>query len=299
MINPNGVAVAAGFFDGVHLGHAKLISSAKQAARERGLPLCALSFLSHPDDLKNGRPTPLICEADERARLLTEAGADDVILLPFGRRMMDTPWDNFIEQTLIGQLNTRHVAVGADFRFGKGAAGNAALLADFCAQRGVTCQIVDKLELDGAEVSSSRIRAHVIAGNMSAAARLLGRPHFISGEVGHGRGIGRKIGAPTANLPLPEGVCLPPYGVYVSELEYNGRRLPAVSNIGQKPTFGAGPPALETHVLSGPAELYGEQVRVYLLEYLRPEKVFDNEMGLKSAIDTDIAAARRYFKAVD
>jgi len=295
MPKSNGVAVAVGFFDGVHLGHAKLIAGAKEEARRLGLPLCAVSFLSHPDDLKSGQTIPLICGAHERTWLLTAVGADDVVMLPFDRHMMDTPWNEFVERTLIGRLNARHVAVGADFRFGKEARGDTALLADYCRQHKMTCQVVEKLELDGGEVSSTRIRALILNGDMEAAARLLGRPHFISGEVGQGRGIGRKLNAPTANLALPEGICLPPYGVYVSELEQDGRYLPAVTNLGQRPTFGAGLPTLETHVLSGPAELYGQHIRVYLLKYLRPEIAFDSPAALSSAIDADIAAARRYF----
>ncbi|MBQ9967724.1 MAG: riboflavin biosynthesis protein RibF [Oscillospiraceae bacterium] len=279
--------IALGFFDGVHLGHAALLQKARQEADRLGCRAAALTFEDHPDKVIFGRKTPLINTLQEREQLMRERfGMDDVIVLPFDKDMMQMSW-----QAFAAMLETRFDAVsvvcGHDFTFGYRGEGNAARLKALLGDR---CHVIEPVELDGETVSSTRIRELVQTGDISRANKMLGRSHFLTGTVIHGKHLGRKIGIPTANLLLPQGVVVPRFGVYASVVD----GCPAVTNIGVRPTLDDGEaPTIESRLLGFDGDLYGKTIRVELLHYLRPERKFSCVEELKKQIMEDSETTSR------
>ena len=176
--------LALGFFDGVHIGHGGLLRRTRETADRLGVPAAALTFDTHPDTLVSGHSVPLLNTPEDRAALMREYyGIDEVLTLHFDRETMTQPWERFAEETLLGRYHAVHLVCGHDFRFGDRGAGNPEKLAAFCAQRGIGFDRIDVIELDGAPVSSTRIRALLEAGDMAEAVRCLGHPHVLTGPV--------------------------------------------------------------------------------------------------------------------
>lgn len=282
--------IALGFFDGVHLGHAALLNKARQEAECLGCAAAALTFGRHPDEVIFGRKTPLLNTLSQRERLMKDAFAmDEVIILPFDRKMMQMPWREFAGM-LSGKYEAEAVVCGHDFTFGHKGEGNAEKLQKFFGSR---CHVVEAVQLDGEVVSSTAIRALLQQGNIGKANRMLGRPHFLEGVVIHGKHLGRKIGIPTANTLLPEETVAPCYGVYASIA--NG--IPAVTNIGIRPTLEDGEiPTVESRLLDFSGDLYGKTIKVELLHYLRPERKFASVEELKEQILLDAEATKTLLK---
>lgn len=175
--------LALGFFDGVHIGHGGLLRRTRETADRLGVPAAALTFDTHPDTLVSGHSVPLLNTPEDRAALMREYyGIDEVLTLHFDRETMTQPWERFAEETLLGRYHAVHLVCGHDFRFGDRGAGNPEKLAAFCAQRGIGFDRIDVIELDGAPVSSTRIRALLEAGDMAEAVRCLGHPHVLTGR---------------------------------------------------------------------------------------------------------------------
>ncbi len=273
--------IALGFFDGVHLGHAALLQKARQEADRLDCKAAALTFERHPDEVIFGRKTPLINTLQEREALMREQfGMDEVITLPFDRAMMQMPWQEFAAM-LEDRFDAATVVCGHDFTFGYQGEGNAERLK---ALLGARCHVIGAVELDGETVSSTKIRELVSRGEIRRANEMLGRPHFLRGTVIHGKHLGRKLGIPTANLLLPEGVVVPCYGVYASLVD----GCPAVTNIGVRPTLDDGEaPTVESRLLGFDGDLYGKTICVELLHYLRPEQKFSSVEELKDQILED------------
>ena len=292
--------IALGFFDGVHIGHGALLRRTRQVADSLGCTAAALTFDAPPAQVISGTPVALISSAQDRARLMRRLyGMDEVLVRHFDRTLMQLSWQEYIETLLIGELGAAYVVCGADHRFGFHGAGTAARLRAFCASRGVGCDIVEKVELDGAPVSSTRIRALLQAGELDAARRLLGHAQLLSGTVAHGAHRGSAIGFPTANLPFPAGVLVPPRGVYCAQAQLEGGALyPAVVNIGVHPTAGSLPAAiLEAHLCGFDGDLYGRPLAVWLYHFLRPERAFSSMDALAAQIAYDRAETVEYFEA--
>lgn len=292
-------ALALGFFDGVHIGHGALLRTACAQARRLGCRAAALSFDAHPSALLSGGQPPLLAAMEERKLLMQRFyGIDEVLFAHFDRAMMQMPWDVFFEQYLVQQLHAQVVVCGHDYRFGRGGEGTSALLQQACAARGIGCVIVPQVTLDGVRVSSTHIRTLLECGEMEQAARFLGHPHLISGTVVHGQALGRTIGFPTANVPLTQGLLVPPYGVYAAQAECDGMTRPAVVNIGLHPTAGSLPaPVLEANLLDFDGALYGKMLRVWLYRRLRPEQKFNALSALRAQIAADAATTKRFFTA--
>ena len=273
--------IALGFFDGVHLGHAALLQKARQEADRLGCKAAALTFERHPDEVIFGRKTPLINTLQEREALMRERfGMDEIVTLPFDKAMMQMPWQDFAAM-LEERFDAAAVVCGHDFTFGYQGEGNAERLKALLGER---CYVIEAVKLDGETVSSTKIRELVRRGEICRANEMLGRPHFLRGTVIHGKHLGRKIGIPTANLLLPEGVVVPCYGVYASMVD--GR--PAVTNIGVCPTLDDGEaPTVESRLLDFDGDLYGKTICVELLHYLRPERKFSSVEELKDQILED------------
>lgn len=282
--------IALGFFDGVHLGHAALLRKARQEADRLGCKAAALTFERHPDEVLFGRKTPLINTLQERETIMqAQFGMDEVITLPFDKEMMQMPWQEFAAM-LQDRFAAASVICGRDFTFGHKGEGNAERLREVF---GDCCHVIEAVELDGEIVSSTKIRELVQSGDICRANAMLGRPHFLRGTVIHGKHLGRKIGIPTANLLLPEGVVVPCYGVYASMVD----GCPAVTNIGVRPTLDDGEaPTVESRLLGFDGDLYGKTIRVELLHYLRPERRFSSVEELKEQILQDTEDTKHLLK---
>ena len=291
--------IALGFFDGVHLGHAALLRLTRRRADELGIPAAVLTFDTHPDTLVYHQPVPLINTLEDRKYLMEEKfSMDEVILAHFNRAMMEMPWEAFVEDYLLGELGAKHVVCGHDFSFGYRGQGTPDKLRRLCAQRGVGVNVVDKVSLGGITVSSTHIRQLIRQGDMEAAAQMLGHRHFLSGEVLHGKELGRRLGFPTANLALPEGLIAPAYGVYAALVTLpDGSAHPAVTNVGVRPTVHDQLGRLvEAWILDCTAELYGEKIRVEFFTRLRGEKKFDSLEALREEVLRNADETRAFFQ---
>ena len=290
--------IALGFFDGVHLGHGALLRRVAQAAEaDQALP-CAFTFDSSPAAALTGREIPLLTGVEDRRRLMEELyGIREVIVAPFAV-MRDMDWRDFITGYLQRDLGVVHVVAGHDFHFGRRGEGNPRRLAQLCAQLGMGCDIIPKVELDRITVSSTYIRTLVASGDMEEAARFLGHPHLLSGPVVHGNELGRTLGTPTANLLVPEGVIAPAFGVYASRAVLpDGEARLAVTNVGTRPTVNADKTAVtvEPWILDFHGDLYGKTIRLELHRRLRPEQRFGGVDELREAILKNAEETRQYF----
>jgi riboflavin kinase/FMN adenylyltransferase len=289
--------VSVGNFDGVHRAHAHVLGEIVARARASGGTAIAVTFEPHPTrilrpevGLKLLTPTP------EKLRLLEATGVDAVLLLPFGRDLSLMTPRQFAERILKKKLHAREVHEGFNFRFGHKAAGDMDLLADFGREMGFQVEVYPEMLLRGETVSSSQIRKLLTAGRVSRARHLLARPFCILGTPGRGRGYGSKYTVPTINLARYEEL-VPQDGVYITCTRVGGEHFDSVTNVGNRPTFGAESFAIETHLLNfHPIELLPEtEVEIYFLQRLRDEIKFPSVDALREQIAHDVKKARRYF----
>ena len=291
-------AIALGFFDGVHIGHGALLRKTTERARELGITPSVLSFDVHPDKLVFGKDVPLINSALSREEIIRRCyGIDDVIFIHFNKHIMHMPWQDFAD-TIIRELGLAWIVVGHDFCFGYRGEGTAEKLKAYCEDKGIGCDIIQAVTLDGRIVSSTYIRTLIADGNMEQAARYLGHPHTLQDTVHSGYHLGTKLGAPTINMSFPEGVIVPRHGVYAARVFLEDRSSHiAVANIGVRPTVSDGQRVnVESHLLEFNGNLYGRQARVEFYKFLRPEKKFDDYEALSAQIRSDAVEARAYFR---
>lgn len=287
------LAVTLGNFDGLHLGHRRLLEKAVSAAASAQGRALLFTFWPHPAQVLGHDAPPLLTDRAEKARLAEKAGIDYLLEQPFTPDLAALSPADFVARYLAGALQADLLVVGYNFRFGRGGAGTAEILRDLAAARGIATQIVPPFEKDGAAVSSSRIRSLLTAGEMAAANRLLGRQYELAGLVMPGEKLGRKLGFPTANLQPPEGLLLPRFGVYAAYAECRGKTWPAVVNVGRRPTVGDALPAtVEAHLLSADGDFYGEMMRLRFYQEIRPERKFASLDELKAQIAADCRRAR-------
>ena len=294
-------AIALGFFDGVHIGHGALLRKTKERAGELGAVPSVLSFDVHPDTLVLDREVPLINSALGREELIRRCyGIDNVIFIHFNRRTMCMPWQDFAD-SIIRELQLAWIVVGHDFCFGHRGEGTAEKLKAYCEARGVGCDIIQPVMLDGRIVSSTYIRALISSGDMENAARYLGHPHTLQDTVHSGYHLGTKLGAPTINMGFPAGVIVPRHGVYAAKVVLeDGSAHAAVSNVGVRPTVSdAGSVNVESHLLNFSGNLYGRQARVEFYKFLRPEQKFADFEALSRQIRLDAEAAGDYFAQLE
>ena len=291
--------IALGFFDGVHLGHAALLRRTVEEAQKRGATPAVFTFDRPPKEVVTGVPCPLIASPEDRKGLLErEFGIKDVLMVPFDREMMTTPWDEFVTKILVERYHAVHLVAGHDHHFGHKNQGSPELLVEKCAELGLGCDIIPKVELDGITVSSTYIRSLVGMGQMARAERYLGHPHVLTQEVRHGRRIGHTIGVPTINLVVPPHVLVPRHGVYVTRVFLpDGESYPAVTNVGTRPTVNNGTDiTVEPWLLGFDGDLYGARVRVEFHKRLRDEIRFDSLDALRDQIQKDAKATMEYFE---
>ena len=281
-------AVAIGKFDGVHLGHRRLLQEVLEQ-KKKGLAACVFTFDPTPAVLFGLSDGKELTTREEKRRLFEHMGVDILIEFPLNMETAAISPESFVEDILAGQMNTRFVAAGADLSFGSRGAGNAALLQAFSERYGFAVQIVDKIMLRGVEVSSTHVRGLVESGRMEEVEAFLGTPYTIMGTVVHGNRIGRTLGFPTVNLLPVENKLLPPKGVYRSEVLFRGKKYRAISNIGCKPTVTKERiMGVETYLYDFREDIYGEEIEVYLYEFKRPEQRFESLDALKEQLQRDI-----------
>jgi riboflavin kinase/FMN adenylyltransferase len=289
-----GASIALGNFDGVHRGHQAVIAAARERAVALAAALGVAVFEPHPRRYfqPDGAPFRLQTPA-QRARALAEFGVREVFEIGFDASLAQSSDRDFAERVLRDCLGVRHVAVGADFRFGRGRMGDVASLTRLGGELGFGVTAVAAVG-DGEKVSSTAVRLAIAAGEMERAEQLLGRPWAIEGEVERGFARGAGFGFPTANLGLGEYV-RPRMGVYAVRVDLgDGVLLPGVANVGVNPTVGALPaPVLEAHLLDFSGDLYGRTIEVELCRFLRPEAKFDSIEKLKAQMKEDVIDARR------
>ena len=294
--------IALGFFDGVHLGHAALLRRTVEAAAQRGVTPAVFTFDRPPKEVVTGVPCPLINSAEDRRELVRRLyGIQEVIMVPFDREMMTTPWDKFVTDILVGRYHAVHLVAGHDHHFGHKNQGSPELLLEKCAELGLGCDIIPKVEVGGITVSSTYIRRLVELGQLERAADYLGHPHTLTGRVAHGRGIGSTRLFPTANLTVPPHVLVPGHGVYVTRVYLpEGDSYAAVTNVGTRPTVNNGSDVtVEASLLDYTGDLYGKQLRLEFFRHLRDEMRFDSTDALRRQIAADAETARQYFAERD
>lgn len=287
--------VAIGNFDGVHLGHRQVIRRLIERARADGVPASVLTFEPYPREyFTPDAAPPRLTSCRHKFELLLDAGVDRVYCARFGRVLAATTAEDFVGDILVTRLAVGHVVVGADFRFGKGRAGDVELLSALGRRHGFSVTAVDDVESSGERVSSSRIRELLAKRDLEGAAALLGRPFSFKGRVIHGDKRGRTWGFPTANLAVRRG-SFPLAGVFVVELAAeDGFRAFGVANVGRRPTVQGTRLLVEVHLFDVQPDLYGARVEVTFLAPVREERRFENFEALKAQIGRDIDFARAW-----
>ena len=291
-------AVTIGNFDGVHLGHPAMLARLREAAGERGIPSCVLTFEPHPREFfaPDKAPTRLTSLRETLERLAA-AGVDRVHVCRFDYDFARMTPEAFIERVLGRQLGARWIIVGDDFRYGARRAGDFALLKAAAAHGDYVVEAMPTVNVDGGRVSSTAVREALAAGELAKAARLLGRPYSISGRVVAGQKLGRALGFPTANVQMKHN--RPALmGIFAVELQgVADAALPAVASLGVRPTVAREPvPVLEVHVLDAAGDWYGRHVRVDFLEKFRDEEKYADVETLTRQIAADVENAKNYFR---
>jgi riboflavin kinase / FMN adenylyltransferase len=286
-----GSVVCIGAFDGVHRGHRAVIDRALARARSLDAMPIAVTFAPIPRAYF-GAGVAQVTSAREKVELLIKAGIERVLLLRFDARLATMSAESFIEQIIVRRLAAKEVLVGEGFRFGHARAGDLAMLQRLGAENGFAANAVEHFFVDGERVSSSRIRALLAASEFTQAARLLGRNFEIGGHVVHGQQLGRKLGYPTANLPLGSRVS-PVGGVFAVKVHgVHPEALPGVASLGVRPTVNGKEPLLEAHLFDFDGDLYGKRIQVEFVEKLRDEEKFDSLDAMVQQIDRDAEQAR-------
>jgi len=285
--------VALGAFDGIHLAHQKILATARTRARALGLRALACTFDPHPLTVLQPEraPVPITELAENLARIALQ-GLDTAVVIVFTREFSLLEAEAFVKDVLVGRLKAREVVVGFNHTFGRGARGNARLLAELGPQYGFVAHVIPPLVVDGVAVSSSGIRQALAAGDVARARKFLGHPYTVRGRVLRGKGRGRQLGFPTANLK-PERELIVPAGVYAARAAWEGGRAGAVVNVGIRPTFGEGEYWVEAYLLDFAGDLYDSLLVLEFEERIRPEQKFPDVEALRAQVASDAATAAR------
>lgn len=288
--------LALGNFDGLHRGHIKIIERIQRGAGERGGTSVVLTFDPHPPRIvRPDKAPPLLMTKAQKLDAMARAGVQGVAVVRFTREMSQWDPDVFVRNVLVEWLRVAEVWVGADFLFGRDRSGNFSLLRSLGSQYGFRAEKIDPIRYKDFVVSSTRIRRLVSEGRVDEAGALLGHHYAIDGAVVEGAKRGREIGFPTANLAT-ENELIPPNGVYATAITIDGEMHPAVTNIGQRPTFGDSlATTIEAHVMDKSIDLYGRRVRLAFVQRLRDERKFPDIEALQEQIAADVRRAARLF----
>jgi riboflavin kinase/FMN adenylyltransferase len=298
---PKGGVVAMGNFDGVHLGHRAVITAALDMARSRGKPAFAVTFEPHPRKFFSpDAPQFRLTDETNKLRLLAGTGLAGAVVMTFDAARAGTTAQNFVHHDLIERLGVSGIAVGYDFRFGKGRAGSPSLLVSEAPRLGIEVDVQPPVDIDERAVSSSAVRMALAEGRIADSTAMLGGPWFVTGEVIHGEKRGRSLGYPTANIHLDQD-CRLKHGIYAVRVGRgkgkDHRRFDGVASFGRRPTFDNGAPLLEVFLFDFQGDLYGTILDVAFIGFIRDELKFDGAEALVRQMDDDAARARTQLAA--
>lgn len=283
----NSTSATIGNFDGVHLGHKKILSAIKEEAKEQGLSSCVITFHPHPQKVLQNIDIPLLLPIRERLKLLEGEGIDVVACYTFTKEIAMITAEDFVTDILVGKLNLKHLIVGPDFSFGRKRQGNLELLKKMGKEYGFDTEVVQTALIDGEIVSSTSIRELVREGNLKKAARFLGYNFYIEGQVKEGEKRGRQIGFPTANIETDWDI-LPKVGVYATWTNVDGEKYQSITNIGYRPTFGHNELLIETHIFGFNDDIYRKRIKIEFVDRVRDERKFDGPQALVEQIKKDV-----------
>jgi riboflavin kinase / FMN adenylyltransferase len=287
-----GAVVAIGNFDGVHRGHRALIGAALQKARALGRPAAALTFEPHPRAFFNpGEPLFRLTDEAAKLRLLASTGLDGAIVLTFNAALAGLSAEDFVSRILVERFAVSGAVIGFNFHFGMNRAGSPDFLKAQGNKYGIAVEVVPLFEDSGRPVSSGPIRDALAAGRLDEAAELLGYPWFVSGAVIHGDKRGRELGFPTANLSL-DAACGLRHGIYAVRVAVGGRRYDGVASFGRRPMFDTGAVLLEVFLFDFAGDLYGQNIDVAFIAWIREERIFDSATALIGQMKDDSRLAR-------
>ena len=287
-------AVTIGKFDGLHRGH-KILCENLFAMEREGLTSLAISFIDSPNSVINNSNDKKIVTNEERINLFRDSGISVFVECPFDEKIMKTPYEAFID-ILINKLNMKCLVVGTDFRFGYKGAGNVELLEQLSEEKNFTLKVIEKLKDDNIDISSTRIRDEIKAGNILKANQLMGRNYFIYGEVVYGRQIGSKLDFPTINIKPSKDKLIPAYGVYISVVQIGNNTYNGITNVGIRPTFNDSDElSIETHIFNFDSNVYGAEVKIVFLKQMRGEIKFNSAAELKQQLMKDKTMGMDFF----
>jgi len=283
----NSTSATIGNFDGVHIGHKKILSAVKQEAKQQWLSSCVITFHPHPQKVLQNIDIPLLVPIRERLKLLEDQGIDVVACYTFTKEIAKISAQDFVTDILVGKLNLKHLIVGPDFSFGRKREGNFSLLNKMGAEYGFDTEVVETALYEGEIVSSTSIRNLVREGNLLKARNFLGYNFYIEGQVKEGERRGRQIGFPTANLDTDWDI-LPKVGVYATLANVDGTKHQSITNIGYRPTFGHNGLLIETHIFDFDEDIYKKRIKVEFVDRVRDEQKFNGPEALVEQIKRDV-----------
>ncbi|SHO60126.1 bifunctional riboflavin kinase/FAD synthetase [Algoriphagus zhangzhouensis] len=287
--------VTSGTFDGVHLGHQKILHRIREIARSVEGETVLITFWPHPRLVlyPEEHKLRLLSTFEEKAKLLRQFGIDHLVTIPFTKEFSQLTSKEFIEEVIVNKIQTKKLVIGYDHRFGKNREGSFEYLKENCSSYGFELEEISRQDVDEIGVSSTKIRQALESGDIETANSYLGRPYELNGLVVKGQQIGRSIGFPTANVHIPNDYKLiPKDGVYAVEASVNGSIYKSMLNIGNRPTVDGSKKSVEAHLFDFQGDLYDKQITIYLKAYLREEQKFENLEGLKAQLHKDQQRAK-------
>ena len=288
--------VALCCFDGVHIGHSEIISRAVRAAQEQSLLSVVWSFQAPPKSFfakENSDSHELLTTLFEKKALIRNLGVDFLVCAPFNEQIASLTPREFCENIIIGRLRAKHIFCGFNYRFGHKGSGDIALLRSLCDEYNIALTVIDEIRIGKKTVSSSAIRNHLLRGEIAMAEKMLGRKFSLRGKVIDGQHLGRTLGFPTINQEIPRDKILIKNGVYLTQVRLGRTKKYGITNIGMRPTVNGKAPICETHILDFCGDLYGKQITVEFLEFLRSERKFDSLDELSAQVSKDIEIAKQ------
>ena len=283
----NACAIALGNFDGLHIGHRKVLQSTVEFSKKHNLDAKVMLFDVHPRELVFGEKVQRLLTDKETEKILSEMGFD-VCRISFAD-IKDYSAEEFFNKILINQLNAKALCCGFNYSFGRYGAGNEETLRELCEKNNIYCSVSEPVSVDGITVSSTAVRNFLMNGEVKKANEMLGRKYAICGEVIHGDQRGRTLGFPTANQMIDESLVVPKYGVYETLIKLDNVEYKGITNIGIRPTYRSDCALAETNILNFNGNIYGRDIAVELVRYLRPEVKFNSAEELKNQLLTDMA----------
>lgn len=287
---PHFSVVTSGTFDGVHLGHQKILRRLQELATRKQGETVLLTYWPHPRLIlqPEDKSLRLLTTLSEKVKLLEEMGVDHLIILPFTKELSQMSSEEFIRDILVDKIQTKTLVIGYDHKFGKNREGSFEYLQSHSHLFGFAIEEISRQDVDDLGVSSTKIRTALAQGDISTANKYLGRPYDLRGQVVKGQQIGRSLGFPTANIQIAEDYkLLPRDGAYAVHAEVNSIRYKAILNIGDRPTVDGQKKTIEAHLIDFEGDLYGQELRVYFQEFLREEKKFESLDALKNQLVVD------------